>query len=312
MCKIEMPIPPIKTQITILKKKNNIQHEIDVLNSEITHQQTLLKKLRQAILQEAIEGKLTAEWRKQHPTVEHARDLLARIQAEKAELVKAKKIRKQKLLPPITAEEIPFPLPEGWVWCRLGDSANTIFDGPFGSNLKTKDYVDSGVRVIRLENIGALEFNNNKLSFVTQEKYETIKRHTVNNGDIIFSSFISKEIRVTVLPEYINKAINKADCFCVRLDNNKVSSEYISYFLSTKSAYKLLSNKIHGDTRPRINTTQLKQCVIPLPPLVEQKAIVAKVETLLGQCDALAEQVNAAQGYSESLLQAVLREAFRG
>ena len=84
----------------------------------------LLKAVKQAILQEAIQGKLTADWRAKHPeTVEGASEPLKRIKAEKEKLIKEKKIRKEKPLPPITEKEIPFELPEGWVWCRLGEVA---------------------------------------------------------------------------------------------------------------------------------------------------------------------------------------------
>ena len=81
-----------------------------------------IPELRKLILQLAVEGKLTAEWRKENPDVEPASELLSRIQAEKAELVKAKKIKKSKPLPPVGAEEVPFEVPAEWVWCRLGDA----------------------------------------------------------------------------------------------------------------------------------------------------------------------------------------------
>lgn len=91
------------------------------IHAEITHQQSLLKKLRQSILQDAISGKLTEKWQRENSDVEPATELLARIKAEKERLVKEKKIKKQKQLPLITEAEIPFELPKGWAWCRLGD-----------------------------------------------------------------------------------------------------------------------------------------------------------------------------------------------
>ena len=93
------------------------------LEHEITHQESLLAKLKQAILQEAIQGKLTADWRAAHPDVEPASQLLHRIQAEKARLIAAKKLRPEKPLPKITPAEIPFDIPKGWEWCRFGSYA---------------------------------------------------------------------------------------------------------------------------------------------------------------------------------------------
>jgi restriction endonuclease S subunit len=90
------------------------------LPAELAHQEDLVTKLKQAILQEAITGRLTAGWRAAQTDVEPASQLLARIRAEKARLVAAKKLRPEKPLPPIPESEIPFALPDGWEWCRLG------------------------------------------------------------------------------------------------------------------------------------------------------------------------------------------------
>ena len=89
--------------------------EYTLLDKELDQQQTYLQLLRQTILQEAVQGKLT----KQDPTDEPATELLKRIKAEKEKLIKAGKLKKEKELPPITEDEIPFELPEGWGWCRL-------------------------------------------------------------------------------------------------------------------------------------------------------------------------------------------------
>jgi len=117
----EIPLPTIGNQKHLLNRLLSFKGKSASLQAEITDQQTLLKKLRQSILQNAIQGKLTADWRKAHPDTEPAADLLQRIQAEKQTLLDAKKIRKQKPLPPINPKEIPFDIPEGWAWCRLGE-----------------------------------------------------------------------------------------------------------------------------------------------------------------------------------------------
>ena len=82
-----------------------------------------------------------------------------------------------------------------WEMVKLGEVAEKIFDGPFGTHLKSDDYVSSGIRVVRLENIKAGYFDDSKQSFVTPEKYEIIKRHTVYPTDLIMSTFISEEVK---------------------------------------------------------------------------------------------------------------------
>ncbi len=118
---IEIYLPDKDSQLEMCKRFRILDSEQMQLSQELTHQQTLLKKLRQQILQEAIEGKLTVDWRAKNPDVEPASELLKRIAAEKAQLVKDKKIKAQKPLPPITDEKKPFELPQGWEWCRLAN-----------------------------------------------------------------------------------------------------------------------------------------------------------------------------------------------
>ena len=156
---LEIDLPNIDEQEEIVSHFDNIETEDKELKAEITHQQTLLKKLRQQILQEAIEGKLTADFRAQNPDIEPAGELLVRIRAEKEKLIKEKKIKKQKPLPPISEEEIPFELPEGWVWCHVRALLNKVSTGPFGSMLHKSDYVSNGIPLVNPTNIKKIRFS---------------------------------------------------------------------------------------------------------------------------------------------------------
>lgn len=203
-------------------------------------------------------------------------------------------------------------LPEGWKVFELRELVDKISDGPFGSNLKSIDYSNEGIRVIRLENIGELEFRDEYKTYVTPEKYETIKKHTVDKGDIIFSSFISESIRTVILPDYIEKAINKADCFLIRPSESKISKKFLVYYFSTKAMHNQLVNQIHGATRPRINTTQLKSSLIPFPSREEQQFIVDELESKLTVCDKIEETIKESLQKSETLRQSILKKAFSG
>ena len=203
-------------------------------------------------------------------------------------------------------------LPKGWKLKKILELVDKISDGPFGSNLKTSDYVERGIRVIRLENIGVMEFRNNFKTYVTQAKYETIKKHTVTKGDIIFSSFISDTIRNVVLPDYIDIAINKADCFLVRCSDTKINKKFLAYFFSSKAMHTQLKAKVHGATRPRINTTQLKSVQIPCPSLAEQQGIVQALETRFCVADKMEESITQSLQQAEGLRQSILERAFEG
>ena len=113
-------LPEIEEQKEMVNRYKSSSAISNNLTTEIKTQKQLLTKLKQSILQEAIQGKLTVDWREQNPNTEPASELLNRIKSEKDQLIKGKKIKKEKALPPIT-EEIPFELPLGWAWCTIQD-----------------------------------------------------------------------------------------------------------------------------------------------------------------------------------------------
>lgn len=169
-------------------------------------------------------------------------------------------------------------LKEAYCQCEeyitLGSLCDRVFDGPFGSNLKTADYTDRGIRVVRLENIKRGWFDDTKQSFISQEKYETIQNHTIYPHDLIISTFIADSIKVCQLPDYIDFAVNKADCVGVTLKPS-VLPAYILYYLLTEKAYHSLAYQVHGATRPRVNTKQIKKCKFQLlmNPLKERLSL---------------------------------------
>ncbi len=142
----QVNLPPIADQRKLIKQINKARVQLALAQDEITHQQSLLAKLKQAILQEAIQGKLTADWRAAYPDVEPASQLLQRLQAEKARLIAAKKLRKEKPLPRITPAEIPFEIPKGWEWCRYGNLCEYVTSGSRGWQ---QFYSDIGALFIR-------------------------------------------------------------------------------------------------------------------------------------------------------------------
>ncbi|GHU13142.1 restriction endonuclease type I, S subunit [Spirochaetia bacterium] len=186
-----------------------------------------------------------------------------------------------------------------------------IFDGPFGSNLKTSDYTHCGVRVIRLENIKSMRFNDKKETFISEEKYEKLKGNTVSFPDIIISTFITDEIKSCIIPSHIEYAVNKADCVCIRT-NAELFSKFLVYYLSSKQVYNSLFQQVHGATRPRINTTQIKRIPVPYCPKDEQLAIVSAIESRLSMCDKLEQTIDQTLALSVSLRQSILKKAFEG
>lgn len=194
----------------------------------------------------------------------------------------------------------------------LVNLAERIFDGPFGSNLKSIDYINEGIRVVRLENLKEGWFDDSKQSFVSIEKYESIKNHTVYPSDLIMSTFISDSIKVCQMPEYIKFAVNKADCIGIRLKEDVVEKKYVLYYLLSRKAYVDLEHQIHGATRPRVNTTQIKQLEIPICSKKEQKKIVSQIESRFTICENIEKTVNEALIQADAMRQSILKKAFEG
>ncbi len=253
------------------------------------------KRLRELVLQLAVRGKLVP----QDPRDEPASVLLERIAEEKARLVKAKKIRKPKELPPIGAEEIPFEVPAGWEWTRLEylarAVANAISDGPFGSKLKSSHYVDqTGYRVVRLGNIGVGVFKESGQSNIAHSHYESLAQYHLEKNDLLVASLGNPVGRACLIPQWCLPALNKADCFRVRL-HHELAPQYIRLVMNSPMGAQRAGGLKRGDTRGRINLTHLRTSTIPLPPEAEQHRIVAKVDELMALCDELEARLSAAR-----------------
>jgi len=309
---IEIPLPSISRQQEIVVQFKSIVAEEKELNAELTRQQTLLKKFRQRILQEAIEGKLTADWRQQNPDVEPASELLARIQAEKEQLIKEKKIKKQKPLPPISEGEMPFELPEAWEWCRLGQVAN-VYEA--GKSFKCID------RQVTNKEWGVLKTSAITSSFFQEVEHKYYQSKTpddvskkIEDGDLIFCRASGSKglAGKCCLVAAISKNLLLSDKTPRLILSESVEKKYIFFHNEAKHTEIYYSGLNMGKSTSMNNITkdQLFEKPLPLPPLPEQKTIVTKVEKLLTLCDQLETQITNNQTHAEQLMQAVLKEAF--
>ena len=296
-------LPNLTEQRGFNKRFQAIKMSNKTLTSELTHQQTLLKKLRQQILQEAIEGKLTTDWRVQNPDVEPASELLKRITAEKAQLIKDKKIKAQKLLPPITDEEKPFELPQGWEWCRLGDiSINSL--GKMLDQQKNKGTLKPYLRNLNVQWHRVYISDLKEMPF---EEHET-EKYSVTKGDIVIceggypgqAAIWEKDWDIM-----FQKALHR-----VRFISACFNSELFVNLLWLWDANGEINKHFTGAGIKHLTGKSLNKMPFPLPSLEEQKIIVTKVENLLAFCDQLEVQVTQNLTHAEQLMQAVLKEAF--
>lgn len=201
---------------------------------------------------------------------------------------------------------------ESWSLTKLANLCTTAFDGPFGSKLKSSDYTNGGVGVVRLENIRHLKFDHSKETFISEDKYQTLIKNKLEKNDILFSSFVDEEVRACLFPFETLRFINKADCFCLRIDQRKALPEFVLYLLTSQISYAQIKEHVQGVTRPRVNLKILKSLEFPVPPLEKQAEVVRKVNQLFAHADRVEQQVNNALARVNNLTQSILAKAFRG
>lgn len=276
--------------------KNDLSREIDV-------QKNLVKRLKKSILQDAIQGQLTKEWRKQNPNIEPASELLKVIKAEKAQLIKEKKIKKEKPLAKISKQDIPFEIPENWVWCRLNDVSIKIHYGMTASAVKNK----KDVRLLRITDI-----QNNKVNWSTVPGCEYSKsdltKYLLTENDIIIA-----RTGGTIGKSYIVKNISVSSLFASYLirviPSENILADYIKIFLGSSTYWRQLYEVSRGD-QPNVSGTKLKNLIFPLPSYKEQKSILKRVEILQEKCNSLEQEIARSEAKAEVFMQALLKEAF--
>ncbi len=191
----------------------------------------------------------------------------------------------------------------------IGEVA-ALSDGPFGSNLKTSHYVAAGPRVVRLQNIGDGFFRDEK-AHITQEHFDRLSKHAVVPGDVVVASLGDEAPRACLVPEWLGEAIVKADCIRARPEAD-VAAAYLMWALNSRPVKAQAATRIKGIGRPRLGLGGIRNLEIPVPPLEEQRRIVAEVEERLSAIDALRAAIERAQRRSAALRRAVLERAFRG
>jgi len=256
--------------------------------------------LKQTILQLAVMGKLVP----QNPNDEPAAKLLERIAAEKAQLIKDKKIKKQKPLPEITDEEKPFELPNGWEWCRLQDSIDVrdgTHDSPKDANggetyplVTSKDFKDGSINFKSARQISA------------EDHIEISKRSHVEVDDILFSMIGGNIGNQVIVKDSREFSIKNVALF--KYYDKKITAPY--YFkIYTENLASVLQESAKGGAQPFISLGALRKLVFALPPIEEQHRIVAKADELMALCDQLKARLTDAQTTKLHLTDAIVEQA---
>lgn len=245
------------------------------LNKEILH--LTASKAFDEILNLAIKGELVPHCTNSEP----ASELLLKIKQEKEKLVQENILKKKDLeSTPIKEEEMPFSLPDNWVWTRFEDIAIDSADGPFGSNLKREHYTEERqVRIIQLSNIGDNGWKDANTRYTTFEHLKNISRSEAFPGDIIVAKMMPAG-RAIICPDYDPKYVLSSDA--VKFNFSKhINREYLYWAINSKVVKDQVYSEVQGITRVRTSLNKLRTYLIPIPPYEEQELIVTHLQEIL-------------------------------
>ena len=281
MNSIPVSLPPLAEQKRIVAKIEELLPYIDRYEKAWSRLEDFNKRfptdMQKSILQLAIQGKLVP----QRPEEGTGEALYRQIQAEKQSLIRSGKLKKEKPLPEISDDEIPFDIPESWRWVRLGNIIFEAKDGPHFS----PEYQDSGIPFISTRNISTGKLNLSTAKYITRELHEELcKRCKPKKWDVLYSKGGTTGIA----------AVNDSDQeFSVWVHvavlslGEYIYPYYLAMALNSPHCYALSQEYTHGTSNRDLGLTRMVKITLPLPPLAEQKRIVAKLEELLPMCERL-------------------------
>jgi type I restriction enzyme S subunit len=250
---------------------------------------------------------------KQDPKDEPACKLLERNATEKQQLIKVGKIKKQKLLAPITNEEKPFELPAGWEWVCWAEILaydNAAFKrGPFGSSLTKSMFISEGYKVY--EQYCPI---NDDCSFeryyISDEKFKELEGFAVKEGDFLVSCTGATLGRITQVPSNFKEGIINQALLRVRINNTYIDSEFFKLLFRSPYFQKSIFANSKGSAIPNVKGVgDLKVMLVPFLPFKEQQMIVAKVDELMALCDSLKTNLSQAQTTQLHLTDAIVEQA---
>lgn len=278
------PLPPLAEQKRIVAKIEELLPYLDRYEKAWNRLEEFNRRfpadMQKSILQMAIQGKLV----EQRPEEGTGEELYRQIQAEKQALIKAGKIKKEKPLPEIAEDEVPFEIPEGWKWVRLGQAIDMLS----GFAFKSSDFKETGhYRLLRGINLGVATTRWDDTVYV-DEMPKKLEPYRIQKGDVLIGldrPWISDGIRVTIYNDeeqtYVVQRVLRVRETCA------IIKEYIALLLRSNLFKSAVEGQTTGISVPHISPGQVGNVVIPLPPIAEQKRIVARLEEILPLCERL-------------------------
>lgn len=280
-----IPLPPLYEQKRIVAKIEELLPLVDryaVAYEKLEQFNTKFPEdMKRSILQYAIQGKLV----EQRPEEGTGEELYQQIQAKKQRLVKEGKIKKEKPLPEITEDEVPFDIPESWKWVRFSEIMNAMSTGPFGSMLHKTDYIKKGIPLVNPANMVNGKIVPSDKMMVSEETLRRLSSYILHARMIVLGRR-GEMGRCAVVTENEDGWLCGTGSFFME-PSVSLYVYYVASLFSSPYVKFYLGGESVGTTMSNLNHAILSKMPIPLPPLAEQKRIVAKIEELMPLCERL-------------------------
>ena len=304
---VEIPLPTIARQRDFSAMFISLQEKSRQLRVESEKQIEYAKQLRASILQDAIEGKLTADWREKHPVKKGDPDYDAEALFEKIQAEKQEKGKKQKPLPAITENEKPFAIPIGWKWIKLDQIAN-VGTGATPLTTDSRFYKNGTIPWITSSSTSK-EYITEADTFITQTALEETNCSLNPVGTLVVAMYGQGKTRGQITELNIEAATNQA-CATIQLFpmNDETLRKYVKNVF--KKMYDEIRSLAQGGAQPNLNLSKVAGTIFPLPPKAEQKEIVARVEKHLETITQLETQIATRETLTKQLMQGLLKDAF--
>ncbi|TKG01202.1 restriction endonuclease subunit S [Vibrio lentus] len=260
-----------------------------------------IDQLKQTILQLAVMGKLVPR----DPTDEPAANLLERIAEEKVQLIKEKKIKNQKALPPITDDEKPFELPNGWEWCRFGDLCKLVTSGSRGWKAY---YANTGATFIRSQDIKYDRVEFDERAYVQLPRSTEGKRTKVDVGNLLMTITGANVAKVAVVEEQMEEAYVSQHVALIKLIDSALIDYLHVWLTGSMGGRGLLLQSSYG-AKPGLNLQNINELLVPLAPILELNRVVFKVRELLIICEQLKGSLKESQTTQLHLTDAIVEQA---
>lgn len=306
----QVDLPPLSQQRNLIKRINTGRTNLAAAQCEIAHQQSLVAKLGQALLQEAIEGKLTGDWRRTHRETESVGELLRRIQDKKDRLIAAKKFRPEKRGAKVSEGETPFPVPASWQWCRVADIGVVI--GGLTKNASRRDGHRRLLPYLGVANVYAdrLDLTNLKEIGVADSEVEKL---LLEKDDLLVVEGNGSRDQVGRVARWdgsVDPCVHQNHVIKVRPGEPMIAPWVLCWFLSP-GGRALIEEQARTSTGLfNLSTGKVARLPVPMPPLAEQSAILDRLQLLKAKCGALERETECSRIRAARLLQAILNEAF--